>query len=203
LLAIIMGIVGAVLSGVGLSAAGRLQSGKGMAIAGLVLSILAVIWGPVWFFIYFYAATRTLQQAVQQAAANPKAFQFQVNNPQGPPTPATGKVTLANGQATLQGNLAPNDPKDRVQVLSACKVYTIAMAAGKTYQIDLIRSDNGIDPFLRLEDAAGTNLAQDDDSGGNLNSRIIFPCTQAGEYRIIATSLIGGTGNFTLQVSEK
>src|SRR4029434_7449527 len=89
----------------GRSAADRLQSGKGMAIAGLVLSILAVIWGPVWFFIYFYAATRTLQQAVQQAAAQQgqpqiifkdKGFEFQPMQPQGPPTPATGKLTLNN-----------------------------------------------------------------------------------------------------------
>jgi thiol-disulfide isomerase/thioredoxin len=44
-----------------------------------------------------------------------------------------------------------------------------------------------IDPFLRLEDAKGEQLAFDDDSGGQLNSRIIFKAPADGEYRIIAT----------------
>jgi len=226
LLAIVMGITGAVLSGIGLASANKLQSGKGMAIAGLVLSILAIIWGPAWFFIYFYAATRALgdafQQAAQQAAAQQAAVQqgqppfvfkdkgieFQPNfpvqpiDPNAPPTPATGKLTLNNGQASVQGNLAANDPKDRMRPASVCKVFTINMVAGKNYQIDMIKG-NDLDPYLRLEDSAGKNLAQDDDSGGNLNARLVFNCTQTGEYRIVATTFIGGIGNFTLQVTEK
>ena len=77
------------------------------------------------------------------------------------------------------------------------------MVAGKTYQIDMTKANGGLDPYLRLEDSAGKNVAQDDDSGGNLNARIMFNCTQTGEYRIVATTFVGGTGNFTLQVSEK
>lgn len=204
LFAIVMGIIGATLSGIGLSSAAKLGSGKGMAIAGLVLSIIAILWAPVWIFVIVGSAARTVQQAVQQAAQN-QQFQFQPIEPQGLPTPAIGKLNLINGQATEKGNLALNDPKDRVQGISPCKVYTIAMTAGKTYQIDLIRTNNqiGFDPFLRLEDSAGKQLNMDDDGGGNLNSRLMFACNQTGEYRIVATSLGGQAGNFTLQVSER
>jgi serine protease Do len=61
-----------------------------------------------------------------------------------------------------------------------------------------------MDSFLRLEDAKLRQLAQDDDSGGNRNARIMFPCQRAGTYRIICTSFNeGATGNFTVQVAEK
>lgn len=207
-LAIIMGIVGTTLSGIGLAGANKVGSGKGMAIAGLILSILAVIWGPAWFFIYFYSAVNTVNQAVQQAVNNQKNFQNQNpflqpgGVPQGQPTPVSGKIALNNGQATMQGNLANNDPRDRVMQASACKVYTLDMVAGKTYQIDMTKNDNAFDPFLRLEDSAGKHLTQDDDGGGNLNARILFNCQQTGQYRVVATCLFG-TGNFTLQVVER
>lgn len=210
-LALIMGIVGATLSGIGLASANKLGSGKGMAIAGLVLSILAIIWVPIWFFIVLGTTVNAANQAAiqfEQAVKNDpqfqKGFPFQPNvAPQGPPTPATGKLTLNNGQASQQSNLAENDPRDRVRAQSACKVFTITMTAGKTYQIDMIRTVNeNWDPYLRLEDPAGTQVAFNDDGAGNLNSRITFACPADGEYRIVATSL-WGTGNFTLQVSEK
>jgi serine protease Do len=60
-----------------------------------------------------------------------------------------------------------------------------------------------LDAFLRLEDAAGKELAKDDDGGGGRNARIQFACPATGEYRIIATTFFGGTGRFTLTVKEK
>lgn len=216
LLAIILGIVGATLSGIGLASAGKLGSGKGMAIAGLVLSIIAIIWVPIWIFIIVGSTVTAANQAIQQAAKNNQIiFQdkgivikpgmpIQPGAVQGPPAPATGKVTLAMGRGEVQGNLQPNDPRDRSRPASVCKVFTIDMVAGKTYQIDMTKAAQGLDPYLRLEDAAGNNLADDDDGGGgNLNARLLFVCAQTGEHRIVATTFLGGTGNFTLQVSEK
>lgn len=121
------------------------------------------------------------------------------------PAPLIGKLVLKEGQAILKGKLAANDPRDRVRRDSPCKVYTIAMSAGKTYQIDMIKfgeTFDALDPFLRLEDAAGNHLAQDDDSGGNMNARIVFVCTAEGEYRIVATCS-AGLGDFSLKVQEK
>ena len=61
-------------------------------------------------------------------------------------------------------------------------------------------------PWVRgigLENGAGNQLANDDDSGDGLNARVIFNCTQDGNYRIVATTFVGGTGPFTLTVSLK
>ena len=44
------------------------------------------------------------------------------------------------------------------------------MTAGKTYTIDMVSKQ--IDSYLRLEEASGKQLAEDDDSGGNLNAKL-------------------------------
>src|SRR5262249_46996663 len=53
--------------------------------------------------------------------------------------------------------------------------YQVKMEAGKTYVIDMISPDQkALDPFLRLLDSAGKQLAEDDDGGEGLNARITF-----------------------------
>src|SRR5262249_11778074 len=42
----------------------------------------------------------------------------------------------------------------------------------------------------------------DDDSGGDLNARIIYTTPQDGEFRIIAANLSKGPGSFTLTVRQ-
>jgi len=77
------------------------------------------------------------------------------------------------------------------------------MKAGETYIIDLVRPekiDFNLDPYLFLEDKNKQVVAEDDDSGGNLNARIVFTPKTDGEYRIIATTLVPATGGFTLTV---
>jgi hypothetical protein len=80
------------------------------------------------------------------------------------------------------------------------KEYVIDLEAGKTYVIDL--ESNDFDAFLSLEQVNGLVIQQDDDSGGGLNSRIRFTPVQTGSYVVVATSLGGGFGTFTLTVRE-
>lgn len=81
-------------------------------------------------------------------------------------------------------------------------VYQVKLAEGKTYRIDLV--SKAFDCFLVLQDGEGKKLAEDDDGGDGLNSRIVFRAPSSGTYRIIATSLgMLGTGNFVLQVKEQ
>src|SRR5262249_26280156 len=52
-------------------------------------------------------------------------------------------------------------------------------------------------PFLRLEDAQGNKLAENDDiePGVIVNSRIVFTPKEGGTYRLVATGFRGqGTG---------
>ena len=66
----------------------------------------------------------------------------------------------------------------------------------------------GLDPYLYLEDVNPAMpmqkiVASDDDSGGDLNARIVYRATKDGEFRIIATSLNKTPGDFTVTVREQ
>jgi hypothetical protein len=98
----------------------------------------------------------------------------------------------------IKGKLSPDDPKDKVLGTSPHKVHEKKMKSGEGYQIDLVSRQ--FDAFLRLEDSAGKQLAEDDDSGGLTNARIVFKAPKDGTYRIIATSFDGKSGEYTLTV---
>ena len=116
-------------------------------------------------------------------------------------SPAVGKITLKDGQGEVKGKLDEKDPKDASRTEMYCKIYTIKLEADKTYQFDC-KSD--WDNWLRIEDAKGKELAEDDDSGGGTDARIIFECKTAGEYRVIVTSYDAATtGDFVLTVGTK
>ncbi len=117
------------------------------------------------------------------------------------PLPKATEIILKEGKATEQSQLTTADGVDAVQTKSLCKIFAVKLTKGKTYQIDMMSKD--LDSFLRLEDAAGKELAKDDDGGDGRNARIQFACPEDGEYRIMATTFFGGTGIFTLAVQEK
>jgi hypothetical protein len=118
-----------------------------------------------------------------------------------------GGLAFKNGKAEKQDQLAQTDPRDTVRQNMYAKKYTISFKAGKTYQIDMVSNEGNpavLDPYLRLEDAQGQQLAQDDDGGGFPNARIVFNCTQTGAYRIICTSFgANQQGRYTLTVQER
>jgi serine protease Do len=93
--------------------------------------------------------------------------------------------------------------KDRqgLKVKRYMKAEEIELTAGSTYIIEMQCTDSSIDPYLILEDAKGTKLAEDDNSGGFPNAKIVFQPTETGRYRIIATTYgADETGNYTLIV---
>jgi hypothetical protein len=119
-----------------------------------------------------------------------------------PPLKAT-PIAFAKGedsvrvQAKLDDNDHPLGPNN-----SPGKLYSIKLSKGTQYQIDLVRNDNNVDPYLKLQDANGKDLVQDDDGGGNLNSRIKYTPAEDAEFRIVATVLGGNQGTMTLSVSK-
>ena len=79
---------------------------------------------------------------------------------------------------TLQGNL-----KDE----SRQQTHAHKLEAGVAYVIDMRSAV--FDTYLKLLDAKGTLIAENDDiAPNNLNSRIIFTPKESGTYRILATS---------------
>ncbi|HYV36656.1 MAG TPA: TlpA disulfide reductase family protein [Gemmataceae bacterium] len=101
---------------------------------------------------------------------------------------------------TIAGKLTENDPKDKVRN-SASQVHVVNMKAGNAYTITMVSKE--FDSFLRLEDKDGKQLAEDDDSGGDLNAQIVFPCRKDGDYRVICCAFAeNGMGNYTLTVKS-
>ena len=98
----------------------------------------------------------------------------------------------------VKGTLAKTDPRDKDRG-GPSQVHTVTLKAGKAYTIDMVGM--GFDAYLRLLDAKGNQLEEDDDSGGNLNARIIFNCTRDAEYTVLCTTFgANEAGNYTLTV---
>jgi hypothetical protein len=81
-------------------------------------------------------------------------------------------------------------------------IYQVRLKAGVTYIIDMVSPDEkALDPYLYLRDAKDNPLAEDDDSAGGLNARIIYCALADGVYRIRATAYNGAAhGEFRLSV---
>src|SRR5437773_428459 len=61
----------------------------------------------------------------------------------------------------VEGKLTPDDPKDAVRKNSHHKVHTVKLQKDVVYRMDLISTQ--FDAYLRLEDAAGKQLEENDD----------------------------------------
>lgn len=98
----------------------------------------------------------------------------------------------------VKGVLTAGDPFDKVRGGCFHVVHTYPLKKGQTYTIDL---NSQWDNYLRLENAQGVMLAQDDDGGGFPNARIVFAAPADGWYRLIVTSFSSGaSGPYTLKV---
>src|SRR5262249_29622270 len=80
------------------------------------------------------------------------------------------------------------------------KLFLFPIEQGKTYQIDM--ESKAFDSYLYLENPGGAYLKEDDDSGGNLNARILHKANKTGKHRIIATHFDGKLGQFTLTIRQ-
>lgn len=107
---------------------------------------------------------------------------------------------LAYG-ATVTGSLDSTDAYDRAT--NRADAYSLRLRRGQSVQIDLGSDVEGFDPFLSLFGPGGANgelLAEDDDSGPGLFSRIRFTAPTSGTYQVQVRALSGqAAGAYTLQ----
>lgn len=107
------------------------------------------------------------------------------------------------------GTLSRSDSLDRERRGCFARVHTVNLQAGATYVIDVTSGDGSSGPgffdvWLRIEDASGRTLMNNDDGGSGLNARATFQPTASGTYRLVVTSYrSGATGNYTLQVRQQ
>jgi hypothetical protein len=104
------------------------------------------------------------------------------------------KLALRKGKGGATGKLSNADPE---------RLYAVELSANHTYRIDMKSQD--LDSFLRLEGPDGDKVAEDDDSGEELDARIVYRCTRAGTYHITATTAgpPGNLGAFELTIEGR
>jgi hypothetical protein len=112
------------------------------------------------------------------------------------PVLAQGDVTTIEAGTLISGAITTDAPEI---------LYTFEGEAGDTITISMWAVDPGLDSYLILMLPDGTEIARDDDSGGNLNSLIgPFSLPEDGAYTVKATRFGGldgsSTGGFELQL---
>jgi hypothetical protein len=114
------------------------------------------------------------------------------------------RVQLVNGRFEIKSDLSVQDPFDPDGQGHRCKLFQIDLQMGRSYVIDMTSPNNDVlDPYLRIEDLNKNVLAEDDDSGGNLNARITYVARHTGPHIIVATSFHPEhLGPFTLTIRE-
>jgi len=121
--------------------------------------------------------------------------------PAASPYPATYTLPGTVGQImkgqSVAGQLSLTDP--RLSDNSVYQAWTYIGTKGERIQVDVMSAS--FDAYAIIEDATGTVLARDDDSGGGTNARVIFVVPAAGAYRVIASTYRQGSyGPYTLAV---
>jgi hypothetical protein len=81
------------------------------------------------------------------------------------------------------------------------KSFEWRFESGKRYRIDM--ESGVIDSYLLIVDSRNQLIALDDDSGGNLNARIMLLPQATDNCKIIASTFAGGLGPFTLTIREE
>lgn len=109
--------------------------------------------------------------------------------------PVVGRITSL--AATVTGTL---DETGSVlgPVGGPMVAWEVELRAGEILQFDLISDD--FDPVMLLIGPGIDGFLEDDDSGGDLNSQLIFTPLVPGIYRVLVTSFGGGVGDYTLRV---
>ncbi|MGY0559433.1 hypothetical protein ACW7G2_01730 [Luteimonas sp. A277] len=117
-------------------------------------------------------------------------------------TGGAGLFSLALGaepvpEGTGGGPLVIGEALERVLLPDATDRYTLTVETEGEYVID-VASDH-FDSWVELFDAAGDEVASDDDGGGALNARIRMRL-DPGNYVIAASSISGG-GRYRISIS--
>ena len=112
----------------------------------------------------------------------------------------------AAGPAFAQGNTlqAGGFVEGEVSSSDAPVTFSLRATPGQTLQLDAIpapRSPDGLDLLLKVYDAGGTIVAQDDDGGGGLNPRVTLTSENGGTYRV-EVGVVNDGGKFTLLARE-
>lgn len=119
-------------------------------------------------------------------------------------TPDDYRDSLTDTTAPL-GSVLVGRPErtGNIEVAGDADVFRVTLEAGQIYRFDLQGAGSGggtlADPYLFLRNGAGAVLAQDDDAGTGLDSRITFTATASGAHYLDAQEFgNNATGTYML-----
>ena len=78
--------------------------------------------------------------------------------------------------------------------------FAFEAVAGQSYEID-VALDSLPDSLVELLDSSGQQLAENDDYGDSLASRIVWEAQVGGRYYVVVSGYDSGVGSYTLTVS--
>lgn len=108
---------------------------------------------------------------------------------------------MARPPQLIHDRLARTDARDKVRRHSYCKVHEVKLEKGQTYTMELVGSS--FDPSLRLEDAQGRLLGENEEDRIAGDCWLIFVPEQTDTYRLIATTTKSGqTGDYLLSLTR-
>lgn len=80
--------------------------------------------------------------------------------------------------------------------------FAINLVEGRPYRINADRTDDELDPLLRLLDEKGVEIADDDDGGAGVNAYLSHTSVTGGLYYIAVSGFSDSVGHYTLRVSD-
>lgn len=144
-----------------------------------------------------------LPKGVRAALVLTNQFGDNLPFPEGKDDKSIETVKSAGGKIvkTFDGVIAKTDPFDLEREKCYRHHHEFKMEAGKTYTLDLASEE--FDAYLRIENEDKGKLAEDDDAGGFLNSRIVFTPESSGTFRLVVTTCDPGQlGTYRLTIRE-
>ena len=114
-------------------------------------------------------------------------------------------LAFSAAPAFAQGQLAVGGfVEGEVAAADSPASFSLSATPGQTLQLDAIpapRSADGLDLLIKVYDAGGSVVAEDDDGGGALNPRVTLVSEAGGTYRV-EVGVVGEGGAFTLLARE-
>ena len=129
-------------------------------------------------------------------------YDLSINSPTGGSSPTPTDDISPDNTSTNGSISAGQTVTGELESVGDQDWYAVSLTAGTEYTIDLTSSD--VDSYLYLMNSSGTQIDSDDDSGGNLNSQIVYTPTSSGTSYLVSDSLGNNDiGSYQLVIKNK